>query len=213
MIEKVATVSFCTLGKCTYSRLIKNKLYDTLLKGKQVLLKPLWVTKYFIKSRNKKGCQYWKDILSVNAFICAFIHGKIYTYPNYKKAKHDSLIYMTYYCSEKIAAIKNPSFSVTEQLLNNCEQYYALLQLWSRLSSLFVISPYNMEDCTLYLINLNSAINALRIMCLEKFRVVHSCLIDLQNICQILIDWFGILNHILFFDASKTEKSETSTRK
>ena len=40
-----------------------------------------------------------------------------------KKAKHDSLIYMTYYCSEKIAAIKNPSFSVTEQLLNNCEQY------------------------------------------------------------------------------------------
>ena len=87
VIEKVATVSFCTLGKCTYSRLIKNKLYDTLLKGKQVLLKPLWVTKYFIKSRNKKGCQYWKDILSVNAFICAFIHGKIYTYtyPNYKK--------------------------------------------------------------------------------------------------------------------------------
>ena len=122
-IEKVATVSFCTLGKCIYSRLIKNKLYDTLLKGKQVLLKPLWVTKYFIKSRNKKGCQYWKDILSINAFICAFIHGKIYTYPNYKKAKHDSLIYMTYYCSEKIAAIKNPSFSVTEQLLNNCEQY------------------------------------------------------------------------------------------
>ena len=170
MIEKVAILSFYTLGKCTYSRLIKNKLYDTLLKGKQVLLKPLWVTKYFIKSRNKKGCQYWKDILSVNAFICAFIHGKIYTYtyPNYKKAKHDSLIYMTYYCSEKIAVIKNPSFSVTEQLLNNCEQYYALLQLWSRLSSLFVISPYNMEDFTLYLINLTSAINALRIMCLEK---------------------------------------------
>ena len=105
-----------------------------------------------------------------------------------KKAKHDSLIYMTYYCSEKIAAIKNPSFSVTEQLLNNCEQYYALLQLWSRLSSLFVISPYDMEDCTLYLINLTSAINALRIMCLEKFRVVLLCLIALQNICQTLID-------------------------
>ena len=75
---------------------------------------------------------------------------------------------MTYYCSEKIAAIKNPSFSVPEQLLNNCEQYYALLQLWSRLSSLFVVSLYNVEDCTLYLINLNSAINALRILCFKK---------------------------------------------
>ena len=64
------------------------------------------------------------------------------------------------------------------------------LQLWSRLSSLFVVSLYNVEDCTLYLINLNSAINVLRITCFEKMRVNLLHLIDLQNICQVTIDSF-----------------------
>ena len=71
------TLWFYTLSYYTYIWLIKNKLYDILLKGKQVLLKALWV-KYFIKSRNKKvvniGKIYYRImLLFVHLFTVKYI--------------------------------------------------------------------------------------------------------------------------------------------
>ena len=96
---------------------------------------------------------------------------------------------MTYYCSEKIAAIKNPSFSVTEQLLNNCEQYASYNYGHGFL--VFLLFLFIMQRIVHY----TSLISTRQLMCYalrvsKKLRVNLLHLIDLQNICQVTIDSF-----------------------